>query len=111
MDINIINAQAERLSSYALRLKRAKNKLSDYKSSLCDCWRGTEVAYITRAIDRTTAQIDSTIKEIYALIDDLSNAASQVKREEDAAATAAAAQAAKAVKALMSRLSGREQAG
>ena len=95
INISAANSQASQLRGYADKLQQAKNQLNNYKSSLETNWHGQEVAYITRGIDQTVAQIDDVIRQLNSLSNDLRNTAAQIKREDDAAAAAARARALK----------------
>lgn len=95
INVNVANAQAGQLSSYANQLRNAKNQLTNYKSSLSNNWKSQEVTYITRAIDQVIAQIDSAIKQLNSISTDVKSTAATIKREDDAAAAAARAARAK----------------
>lgn len=95
INVNAANMQAGQISAYANQLRNAKNQLYHYKSSITTHWQGQEVTYIVHGIDHAIDQIDSVIRQLNSLSNDLRNTAAAIKREDDAAAAAARARALK----------------
>ena len=89
------NNQAARLSSCVSQLKRAREQLLNYKSSIAVCWQGKETAYLIRSVEQTITQIDEIIRELGSMGSSVKDTAMAIKREEEAAAAAAAAAAAR----------------
>lgn len=85
------NNQAARLSACVSQLKRAREQLLTYKSSIAVCWQGKETAYLIRSVEQTITQIDEIIRELGSMGSSVKDTAMAIKREEEAAAAAAAA--------------------
>ena len=98
MSINVsaANNQAAQLNDNISKLRDAKRQMQAYRSSVSNNWQGKEVTYILTAIDRVIGDIDSAIRNLDSLSDDIKSVATQIKREEDAAAAAARAAAERA---------------
>ena len=95
INVNTANNQAGQLNNNISQLRSAKKQMLAYKSSVSNNWQGKEVGYILTAIDQVVGDIDSAIRNLDSLSNDIKTVASQIKREEDAAAAAARAAAAK----------------
>lgn len=95
INVNAANNQAGQLNNNISQLRNAKKQMLAYKSSVSNNWQGKEVGYILTAIDQVVGDIDSAIRNLDSLSNDIKNTAAQIKREEDAAAAAARAAAAK----------------
>lgn len=96
INVSTANNQAAQLNDNISKLRDAKRQMQAYRSSVSNNWQGREVTYILTAIDRVIGDIDSTIRNLDSLSDDIKSVASQIKREEDAAAAAARAAAERA---------------
>ena len=95
INVNTANDQAGQLNNNISQLRNAKRQMQAYRSSVSNNWQGKEVTYILTAIDQVVGDIDSAIRNLDSLSNDIKTVASQIKREEDAAAAAARAAAAK----------------
>jgi len=91
INVSAANSQAAQLNDNIAKLRDAKRQMQAYRSSVSNNWQGKEVTYILTAIDRVVGDIDSAIRNLDSLSDDIKSVASQIKREEDAAAAARAA--------------------
>lgn len=96
INVSAANNQAAQLNDNISRLRDAKRQMQAYRSSVSNNWQGKEVTYILTAIDRVIGDIDSAIRNLDSLSDDIKSVATQIKREEDAAAAAARAAAERA---------------
>lgn len=96
INVSAANSQAAQLNDNISKLRDAKRQMQAYRSSVSNNWQGKEVTYILTAIDRVIGDIDSAIRNLDTLSDDIKSVASQIKREEDAAAAAARAAAERA---------------
>lgn len=96
INVSAANTQAAQLNDNISKLRDAKRQMQAYRSSVSNNWQGKEVTYILTAIDRVIGDIDSAIRNLDSLSDDIKSVASQIKREEDAAAAAARAAAERA---------------
>ena len=95
INVSAANTQAAQLNDNIAKLRDAKRQMQAYRSSISNNWQGKEVTYILTAIDRVIGDIDSAIRNLDSLSDDIKSTATQIKREEDAAAAAARAKAEK----------------
>lgn len=93
INVNTANNQAEQLNNNISQLKAARKQILAYKTSVSNNWQGKEVGYILTAIDQVIGDIDSAIRNIDSLSDDMKRAAVQIQREEAAAAAARAREA------------------
>lgn len=96
INVSAANNQAAQLNDNISKLRDAKRQMQAYRASVSNNWQGKEVTYILIAIDRVIGDIDSAIRNLDSLSDDIKSVASQIKREEDAAAAAARAAAERA---------------
>lgn len=90
INVNTANNQAGQLNNNISQLRNAKKQMLAYKSSVSNNWQGKEVGYILTAIDQVVGDIDSAIRNLDSLSGDIKSVATQIKREEDAAAAARA---------------------
>ena len=96
INVNAANNQSAQLNDNISKLRDTKRQMQAYRSSVSNNWQGKEVTYILTAIDRVIGDIDSAIRNLDSLSDDIKSVATQIKREEDAAAAAARAAAERA---------------
>lgn len=96
INVSAANNQATQLIDNISKLRDAKKKMQAYRASVSNNWQGKEVTYILTAIDRVIEDINSAIRNLESLSTDIKSVASQIKREEDAAAAAARAAAERA---------------
>ncbi len=95
INVTVANNQAAQINSCIQQLRRSQTQLKAYKSSIQSSWSGKEVSYILTSIDQTLNEINVAINEMEGISRDIKTNASNIKREEDAAAAAARAQAEK----------------
>ncbi len=92
INVSAANNQANQLNDNVSKLFDAKKQMQVYRASLSANWQGKEVTYILDAIDKVIWDIDSAIRSLESLSNDIKSVAAQIKREEDEAAARAAAE-------------------
>ncbi|RSD27100.1 WXG100 family type VII secretion target [Mesobacillus subterraneus] len=98
MKVNVGQAysQAGRISGYAQDLNDIKSRLQDFKGNLNSGWQATEVAYINNAINSISREVSELQTLLFHLSSDITSAAEQIRREEEAREAAERAAAEKA---------------
>lgn len=77
--------QASRMESAADDLRSARTKLANYKSYIVSNWRGSEVSYITQAIDQAMQELRSAASDMDGIASDVRSVAYQLYLEDKAA--------------------------
>lgn len=82
LDAATVCSYANQMNSKISDLRQAKSKLTSYKSALSTNWKGTEIYYITSAIDKSIRDIDAAISQISSTKTEIVNTANQIREAE-----------------------------
>lgn len=85
MKINVSRESqlAREIGSYEQVLQAIKNKLDSYNTKLASGWKGTEMAYITNAINEIKGDLSKVASKLSSIESEIISTAQMIRREEE----------------------------